>query len=82
MNSMHVLEKGNSLIKELEELVYDLVAEHNPAAPATTENFSSKIGLMSSEGIEITRNILKRLKSYGKIENLHGNPDAWKIKSI
>ena len=81
MNSMHVLEKGNSLIKELEALVYDLVAEHNPGASATTKNFSSQLGLMSSEGIEITRNILKRLKSYGKIENLDGNPDVWKVKS-
>ena len=82
MNSIQVLDKANSLITELEELVYYLVAEHNPAEPCLTENFSSKLGLMSPEGIEITRNILKRLKSYGKIENLVNNPDAWTIKRI
>ena len=80
MDSFQVLENANSLIKELEELVYNLVAEHNPAEPCLTENFSSKLGLMSPEGIEITRNILKRLKSYGKIENWGNNPDAWTIK--
>ena len=82
MNSIQVLDKANSLIKELEELVYYLVAKHNPAEPCLTENFSGKLGLRSPEGIEITRNILKRLKSYGKIENLANNPDAWTIKRV
>ena len=82
MNSIQVLEKANSLIKELEELVYNLVAEHNPGNPCLTKDFSSQLGLMSPEGIEITRNILKHLKSYGKIENWGNNPDAWRIKRI
>lgn len=82
MNSNQVLDKANSLIKELEELVYYLVAKHNAANPCLTKDFSSELGLMSPEGVEITRSILNRLKSYGKIENLPGNPDAWTIKRI
>ena len=79
MNSIQVLDKANSLIKELEELVYYLVLKHNPAEPCLTKDFSAKLGLSSPEGVEITRNILKRLKSYGKIENMPGNPDGWVI---
>ena len=82
MNSIQVLDKANSLIKELEDLVYYLVIEHNPAEPCLTKNFSDKLGLMSPEGVEITRNILKRLKSYSKIENMRGNPDGWVIKRM
>lgn len=79
MNSIQVLDNANSLIKELEELVYYLVFHHNPAEPCLTKDFSAKLGLMSPEGVEITRNILKRLKSYGKIENMQGNSDGWVI---
>ncbi len=81
MNSIQISDKANSLIKELEELVY-LTVKHNSTERCLTKDISQNLGLMPPEDVEITRSILKRLKSYGKIENLPGNPDAWTLKRI
>lgn len=80
MNSMEVLARQQDLVNELENIVYNVVLERNTAARCLTRDFSYEIGLMSSEGIQITRQILKRLKFYGKIENIANNPDAWIAK--
>lgn len=77
MDPVEASDRGRALIKELEELVCVLVKEHNYVEPCLTEDFSSKLGLRTPEGIEITRCILKRLKSYGKIRNIPENPDGW-----
>ena len=81
MISEKMKNQAKNALKELEEVVlhalYDI---QDTSWSKKTEQITYNLSFIKPEDIEIIRSILNKLKAEGKVENLEGNEDAWRLK--